>query len=500
MRIRTRSLVIMLSQSLSQATALVLGIILVRMISQQDFGTFRQVMLVYMFLAGVISLQLPNSLYYFVPKLGAQQQRRLLLQTMGVTGALALVIAVLMLGGAEFVARRFDNPDLAPLVRIMALYPFAERLVLLIPAYMISVDRALRGATYSVVAAVGRVGAVVTMLALGFDLPAVMWAMVAVAGMVALVGCVDVLRICPPGPWKFARDLLKEQLAYTWPLLATAVVGTVNLQLNQLLIAVFFNPEEYAVYSCGAIQLPVVDLITASLAAAMMPRLVTLAGEGRLADALYTWQEGARKASLVIFPCFAFCLVCGHDFIVALFGQDYALASWPFRVYLCALPVRVAVYAAMLRAVGQTKVIAIGAILALVTNVIASTALVLLGRGGLLSFIGPTIGTVLATWASWVYLLRKITRVTDTPLARVMRWKELGIVLLVSAACAAVVAPIPLSGVPLLAQVVIRAIICAVVFLLVLVVARLLSEDEKEMLRWPLVAYRRLCSRRPPAS
>ena len=111
-------------------------------------------MLVYMFLAGVVSLQLPNSLYYFVPKLGAQQQRRLLLQTMGVTGALAVVIAALMLGGAEFVAERFGNPDLAPLVRIMALYPLADRLVLLIPAFMISADRAVRGAVYSIAAAV----------------------------------------------------------------------------------------------------------------------------------------------------------------------------------------------------------------------------------------------------------------------------------------------------------------------------------------------------------
>ena len=262
----------------------------------------------------------------------------------------------------------------------------------------------------------------------------------------------------------------------------------------------FFKPEEYAVYSCGAIQLPVVDLITASLTAAMMPRLVTLAGEGRLADALYTWQEGARKASLVIFPCFAFFLVCGYDFMVALFGQDYALASWPFRVYLCTLPVRVAVYAAVLRAVGQTKVIAIGAVLALVTNAVASTALILLGRGSLMSFIGPTIGTVLATWVSWVYLLRQIMRVTDTALARVMRWKELGILLLVAVVCAAAVPFIPLPGVPLVAQVIIRAVACGGVFLLVMAVAQLLSDDEKEMLSWPLMAIRRLCSRRPPES
>ena len=72
----------------------------------------------------------------------------------------------------------------------------------------------------------------VSVFALGLDLPAAMWAMVIVAGVVAAVGCTDMLRLCPPGPWSFARELLKEQIAYTWPLLATAVVGTFNLQLN----------------------------------------------------------------------------------------------------------------------------------------------------------------------------------------------------------------------------------------------------------------------------
>lgn len=91
MRVRTRSLVIMLGQGITQASAIAVGIVLVRIISQETFGSYRQVLLVYTTLAALVSLQLDQSLYYFVPKLAPERRRALLAQTLGT--ALALVSA-----------------------------------------------------------------------------------------------------------------------------------------------------------------------------------------------------------------------------------------------------------------------------------------------------------------------------------------------------------------------------------------------------------------------
>ena len=496
MRLRTRSIIIMLSQGLTQATTIVLGIILVRLISQQTFGTYRQVDLVYLFLAGVISLQLHSSLYYFIPKLGAELRRTLLLQTFLVTGAAALVTAAVMFLGAGYIARLFHNPELVPLLRILCLLPFADRLVILIPAFMISMDRAVRAGTYSLIAATSRIAVVVIMFAVGFDLPAVMWSIVAVCGVVALVGCADMVRLCPAGEWRLVRGILRQQIGYSWPLLATAVVGTINLQLNKLLISMFFGPEAYAVYSCGAMQLPVVGLITTSLSIAMMPELVAMAADGRMQQALHTWQEAARKSSLVIFPCFVFFLGCGYDLMVLLYGQEYSQASWPFRVYLCSLPVKVAIYATLFRAAGHTRSIAVAALIALIVNMAVSTTLVIVGGGGLLSFIGPTLGMVVASWCSWSFLLWQLTHITGVQLSRIMRWKELGQVLLVGVVCGLVVFAVPLPAAPLIVTLAVQGVLYVVVFLGVMLLAGMLKEDEKEMLSWPVLVVRRWRHRR----
>jgi O-antigen/teichoic acid export membrane protein len=484
-RIRTRSFIIMLSKGLTQATTLILGIILVRLISKQTFGTYRQVSLVYMFFAGILSLQLNNSLYYFIPKLGPKLQRTLLVQTFLVTFTTALIIGAVMFFGAGVIARMFNNPDLVPLIRIFALYPFVERLVILIPAFMISVNRAYRAGAYTLVSAVGRVAVVVTMFVLGFKLSAVMWAIVLINGIIALVGCVDMLRLSPVGKWKVDRNLLMEQFQYSWPLLATAVVGTINIQWDRFLISAFFNPTTYAAYSCGAYELPIIAMVTTSISVAMMPNLVTMADQGRITDALYTWQEAARKCSFIIFPCFVFFLIFGYDFIVLLFTQDYSLASWPFRIYLCRLPIRVAVYATLFRAVGKTKPIAVGAVIALVINVIVSTTLVIIGGKSIISFIGPALGTVVASCGSLSYLLWQLTRITAVPFSQIMRWKELGLIMLICVICGVIVFIVPLPALPLIAKLSIRAVTYLVVLLIITLLTKMLKEDEKQLLFLP---------------
>lgn len=485
MRIRTRSFVIMLSQGLTQAVTIVLGIILVRIISKQTFGTYRQVNLVYLFLAGIISLQLNSSLYYFIPKFGSELRRTLLVQTLLVTFGTALVIGGVMFFGAGVIARMFNNPELVALIRIFALYPFVERLVILIPAFMISVDRAVRAGAYTLAAAVGRIAAVVITFALGFELSTVMWSVVVVGGIVALFGCADMLRLSTVGKWRVDRNLLIEQFQYSWPLLATAIVGTINIQWDKFLISAFFDPSTYAVYSCGAMQLPVIALVTASVSAAMMPNLVTLAENGRMVDVLHTWQEAARKCSFIIFPCFAFFLAFGYDFMVLLYGQDYSMAAWPFRIYLCSLPIRVAIYATLFRTVGKTKPIAIGAVIALVLNVTVSTALVITGGKSIISFIGPAVGTVVASCGSWLYLLWQITRAMCVPFSRIMRWKELSRILLVCVVSGVIVFVVPLPALPLMLKLAVQAAIYLVIFLTVILMTGLLDEDEKQMLYLP---------------
>ena len=102
MRVRTLSLVIMLGQGITEASGIAVAILLVRIVDQATFGSYRRVLLVFTTLAALLSLQLDQSLCYFVPKLAARARPALLAQTLATATALALAASVVMLGGCAF--------------------------------------------------------------------------------------------------------------------------------------------------------------------------------------------------------------------------------------------------------------------------------------------------------------------------------------------------------------------------------------------------------------
>lgn len=490
MRIRTRSLIIITSQGITQATTLILSLIIVRIVTQDTFGSYRQALLAYSTLTALFSLQLEQSLYYFVPRLGGERRGSLLTHTLGLTTAVTCAVGFALYFGAGTIADLLNNPSLAPAIRVLAILPLVDRISFLVPSFMLSIDRAVRGSTYSLITGVGRVSTVAIAFGLGADLPEVFTYMIAMSSTIALVGCIDMVRLSRGGTFAVDSPLLREQLAYALPLWLTSGTGILNREYDKFLISANFDPTTYAVYFCGAMELPVVLLVTSSLSTAIMPNLVSLGAENRTREMLTLWNAAARKASLALFPCFAFFMAIRLDLMVLLYGEDYARAADPFGIYLLSLPLRVGIYAAILRATGRTREVAIGAVVMLLVNVSVSTSLVWLGGQSNLAFIGPAIGTVAATFAAVIFLLTRLRKVVALPIAKLMRWRELALTLALCVAAGAATAVLPVAELGLVARLVVRTGFFGLALLGLVWLTGALEEDELQMLRHPIRSLR----------
>jgi len=496
MRIRTRSILIMAFQGLTQATQLIIGIVLVRLISKEMLGSYRQVMLVYSLMVGIFTIQIESSLYYFLPKYGPEKRRDLVTQTLFVTGIISLFIGLAMFFSAGLFAKHFNNPEIAPLIRIFACFPIFERIVCLHPAFLISLDKALFSGLYSMLSTVLMILTVVMIFAFGYGIAEALWSKILIEAIFAFIGIRMMIYFSPLGQWRINKSLLLEQLNYCWPLMATTTFGIVNLTLDGVLISAYFSREVYAVYSVGALELPLIALFTSSLSSAIMPNMVVEANKGRLLNSLNLWHKASRKSSLLIFPTFVFFLVCGHDFIVLMYTQAYSKATWPFLIYLVMLPIRVAIYGAIFRAIGYTKPIFISAMLCFITNLIVSVFLLVAGRHGFLSYIGPSIGTVFGTLVSVSFLLTILCKKLKIRFAQVMRWKELGRIFGLSLFCGVLLwlTPVPFSN--LLFKFVTRFILYTAYFFGSLVLTKSLHSDEWELLRIPLTLIRKIATKK----
>src|SRR4030043_231290 len=344
MRIRTRSILIMVFKGLTQSVQMIIAIILVRLISKEMLGSYRQVMLVYGLVAGLLTLQIENSLYYFLPKYGPEKRRDIVTQTLFVASIVSLIIGLVMFFSAGLFAKQFNNPEIATLIRIFACFPIFEGIVQLLPSFLISLDKALLSGLYSMLSTVLMIMGVVVIFAIGYGVSEALWSRILIAAIFAVIGILIMIHFSPLGQCHINKNLLLEQLNYCWPLMAMTTIGIVNLKLDGVLISTYFPPDIYAVYSTGALEIAIIQLFTTSISTAIMPNVVIEANKGRLLNSLNLWHEATRKSSLLIFPTFVFFLVCGYDFIVLVYTPDYSGAAWPFLIYLARLPLRGANY------------------------------------------------------------------------------------------------------------------------------------------------------------
>ena len=486
MRIRTRSILIMTFQGITQATQVILGMVLVRLISKEMLGSYRQVTLAYTMIGGILSLQIQNSLYYYLPKLGPEKRRELVAQTLIITSFLSIIIGFVMFCTADLFAKQFNNPQIAMWIRIFALFPIVDRVIQLLPSFLISLDKALYSGLYSMFTTVMMISSVVAVFALGYGIAGALWVKLLIGAISAVAGIGLMALFSPQGKWHFDKDLCFAQFNYCWPLMATTIVGVVNLKVGEMLISSYFSREVYAVYSTGALELPLIALFTSSITSAIMPNMVVEVDKGNKLNALNLWHEATRKSSLLIFPTFVIFCLCGYDFIVFMYTPDYADATWPFLIYLGQLPIRVAIYAAIFRAIGCTRPIAISALIALMVNLIVSVALLLIGHGGFLSYISPSIGMFFGTAAALIYLLITLCGKLNISFANVMRWKELGRIFVISLVCGIILFLIPMPIEQLFLKLAARFVLFGLLYATSLVVTKSLKPDEWELLKVPL--------------
>jgi O-antigen/teichoic acid export membrane protein len=497
LRIRTRSILIALSRGLTQVSHIGVAVVLVRLLTKEQFGSYRQVMLVALFLSGLLGTQLPLSLYYFVPKLGSERRRALLTQTLLLAVVAGGAAVAVMFFGSGPIARQFDNPSLASLLSVFCLFPAVQILLAIIPDFMISAERAGRGCVYILLREGVRAGAVVTAAVLGVAMSSLLLALLIGMGALAAVGVADMFRLSPGRRTRLDFDLVRQQLVYLLPMAAASVVGLTNKFFGQFLISSFFETEEFAVYAAGAVRVPVYMVVTSSVFAAVMPNLVKLWDEGAKDQMLRLWREAVRKCALLTFPVFVALMVCAQDLILLMYGEAYRQAAWPFMVYLVMLPIQVAVYGSFLRAVGRTRPIAVSATIALITNVVFSLTILLaarqwLGEKALLAFLAPAIGTVLAIACSSLYTIRQAAKAAQRRFVEIMPWGDLARLLGLAGAAGVGVYFVPLQALPLAARVVVRAASCILLFILLALATRSFRPDELRMLTWPLRRVRRL--------
>jgi len=440
---RSAKVMIMSSgQALTALVGLVIAAVLTRVFTQQDYASYRQTLLAYTFAVPFVTLGFDRALFYFLPGDEKRSRGILVENLLWLFGAGVLLSLFLLIGGNRLLAIRFANPDLDRLLLLLLPYP-----MLMLPAT--SLAACLMASNHTEEVAGFNVGSRLLMCFV-IVVPCILWATPATAIIGMVVGAIVttsvalilMFRACSKGSWRPTVEGIKKQIRFSIPLGLATLVGSVSLTLDQVMVAAICTPAVFAVYVNGAMEIPLIGMITGSTTSVLIVDYARLYNEGHISEIISLIHRAMIKCAIILFPSMVFLMCMAPELMCFVFGASYASSAIPFRIYLLMLPVRVLTFGAVLQATGHSRKVLIQSALSLVTN-----ALFLWWAihhfGPLLAPIGPVMSLYLFALPYLVFTIGAVLRCSVVVLCP---WGELAKLMGVSCLAAPILVALKYFG------------------------------------------------------
>lgn len=345
----TRTLSLMLGKSLAFVFGFALPLVLVRVLSQTEFGLFKQAFLVVGTASTILPLGFSMSAYYFLPR-DSERKGPIVLNIMlfnFLVGSLALIVLILRPG---LIGTLFNSP---------ALVPYAPLIGLLILIWVLSslleistlANQEVGLSTILIIAAQVTKTTLLLLAAISFaSVRALIYAAI-IQGGLQIVTLFFYLRSRTGRFWReFDWSVMRRQLVYALPIGAGALLFVVLTDMHNYFVSYRFGESAFAVYAIGCFSLPLVGIIGESVGPVLIPSVSRLQQEGKIREIVLVTASAMRKLSVIYFPLYAFLMVVGRELIAFLFTEQY-LASWPiFAINLTVLPTLILVADPIIRA------------------------------------------------------------------------------------------------------------------------------------------------------
>jgi len=416
---------LMSGRVLAFAVTFLTPVLLVRVFSQAEFGTYKQFTLVAYTLYLIGQLGLAECLFYFVPA-NPQGSSKYALNSLLMLGLSGMVCLAGLMLTSSFIADRMRNPALAHYTPIMGFFVLFMLMGTVLEITMIARKRYRLAAVTYVVSDMLRM---VCLVVPAFVTRSLEWALI---GSVIFL----FLRVCAIFPYfrhefggalRLDKALLKAQWAYALPFSLSVVVQVIQSNYHQYAVAFSFDAATFAIYSVGCLQVPLVDFMATPASNVMMVRMAEDIRDGHARRLLPIWHDTTRKLALLFFPFVGLLVANAYHLITFLFTANYAASVPIFMVW------SLSILASAFQTDGVLRVFAEMRFL-FATNVVRLAAVVLL-MGFFLShfhLMGAVLITILGIVIAKVMVLVRMRKLLNTSFSELLPWKNLGGILLVA--------------------------------------------------------------------
>jgi len=357
-----------------------------RVLSYEDYGSYGQVILVSAFVGAFLSFGLSQIIYVYLSK--ENNPKEVLfsnLFTLLVMGALG---SIFMFGLSSYTASWFDNPQLSFLVKVFSISLLFQLPFQSMVSYLIFVGKVKRTVSITISTNILKVVLVIGAIQL---YNSVSLALIAI--VISYVFQLLYAYLSIKSDLSFSIDFKRclNQLKDGFPLGLTALFGSGILYIDGLMVSSMEGVKSYAIYRNGAIEVPFISTLYASIAAIILPEVSKLYANQQFEEIVFLKKKVIMNTMMITYPILIFFLFNARDTIIIYLGEKYISSAIIFAIFNLTLLIRINDYHDILIAANKSKIILYNYFIIFILNAILNYAFI-----SLLGIAGAAIATVLS--------------------------------------------------------------------------------------------------------
>ena len=389
-------------------------------LSKDLYGSYRQVWLLFNMLVPMLSLGIPVSINYFLPLLNDNQRKTFTIQTYFLLCFLGVIFSLFLFFGSDQLAKLFNNPDIGILLKYFSIIPFLCLPTLFYQNLFVCLDNPVLATKVSLFSSITYVLAIIIPIHFGYTLANMIGFLTIHYLIQFLVFSVLMYRMFINIQFDYSFRLLKEQIYYAIPVGMTSVIGLVSINVDKIFISSFFNPEIFAEYANGSMELPFIGILTGSIMAVLMPEFVKLYKNKDIKNLIKIWHSSIMKVAFLFFPLMCILFIYSEEFMTLFFSSKYKSSAQIFKIYLLGLPCRITIFGVILLSLNLSSYVFKYAIYTFILNLILNYVLI-----NQLGVIGPAVSTIMVTYFIAALQLNRISKEFNYKFYSIFPWKKL---------------------------------------------------------------------------
>ena len=392
-----RTAILTLARLASYGLQLISPIFLVRLLTVEDFGRYREFLLYASILQAFAQFSINDSLLYCVPANPASPWR-LARQTALLTVCSSLLVVLVLVGLDVWSAGQVVHGYLVPLV---AYTLFSVNLDFW-EYFWLASGKAKPVFFYSAGRLAVRVLVVVVTAALTHDFHAVIWALVGLEGARFLAAGVGMLIFDRSRREPVLREPWRDQLRFCVPSGIASLLAMANRNVSNVIVARTLGAVSLAQYAIGRFGEPVVTTVRNSVSAVILPEMVRKdRGGASGGTALALWQKATVVNTIMLFPIVVLVARYAEPLVTWVFGPSYVSAAEVMQIYMLVVIRECFDFAPALRAMNRTRPLVESNVAGLITCTVAMLLLIPVAGlpGAMLAFAIASYVDV--SWLAW---------------------------------------------------------------------------------------------------